>query len=469
MSGRTKELLCVCVLVAFALALRIEYQNETITNNALRPDAYLYYSAAYNLRYHSAYSIDPPSAQPPETRTDLAPGYPLFLSVFFPEGQSGTAPLQRVRNIQVLFGALIVLFTYVTARQSLDRPWALVAGLLTAISPHLIAVQEYILTESLFTFMMMLGVLVLLMAWRRELPALALLGGILVAASAQIRTISIALAFVLTPLLLIAPRPSSTSSRWSRVLAAGLVLVGVLIVWGSHRVFVNQMVMNVNQTAIDGETIQQEPTQYTAIATPSAYLRNAVRPPRFMVAGTSHIQSRNRDPLYKAPTTASFWEAPTAYLKWNLGWRLFYLWHFDNAYNGDVYIYPMTRTGFQENPFLGFLHRTMRAVHWPLFGLAAVAPLLLLARVRRGLSARDRSLLMSLLGFAYFVGVLMVTYWLPRYSIPARPFSYILAAATLSWVVAWGRTRGLAWWRAQEASERAESTARGSVGSEPAG
>ena len=450
MSGRTKELVGLFVLVVFALALRLEYQKETIMSGGLQPgfDSHTYYSAAYNLHYHGSYSIEPPSVQSPESRTDLAPGYPLFLTLFFSEGQGWPAQYLRVRNVQVLFGTLLVLLTYLIARQSLAPPWALVAGLLTAISPHLISVETYILTESLFTLIMVLGVFVLLMAWKRELPALALFGGLLVAASAQVRSIGLALAFVLIPLLLFPSGPSSTSSRKSRVLAAALALAGVWLVGGAHRVFVEQTVLN-------SETIQEEPEFYVTVSSPSQYLNSAVRPPNFMVAGQSHIFAENQDLDWKWPTTMSFRDAPGAYLKWNLGWRVYYLWHFDNSYAGDAYIYPMSRSGFTENAVLGFFHRTMRALHWPLFGLAAIAPLLLLSRLRHGLSTRDRSLLMPLLGFAYFIGVLMVVSWLPRYSIPARPFSYILAAATLSWVVAWGRQRATDWWRAQQASEHA--------------
>ena len=445
MSNRTKELLGVALLVAFALAVRLEFQAETITDNPLRGDASLYYSAAYNLHHYGAHSIDAPSTVPPTTRTDLAPGYPLFLSLFVADGPSWPVDFLRiVRNIQVAFGTLIVLFTYVIARQSLDRLWALVAALLSAISPHLIAIQEYILTESLFTFVMMLGVLVLLLAWTRERPWLALPGGILIAASGQIRSISLALAFILMPVLLVAPRPSVPSRRSSRLLGAGLALAGVLIVGGAHRLFVHEAVLNT-------EAVQTAPEQFVVFATPMDYLRAAMRPTNFMVAGASHIEAINRDPAWKFSTTASFREAPMAYLKWNLGGKLFYIWHFDNSYNGDVYIYPMTRTGFQENPVLGLLHGTMRALHWPLFGLAAAAPIVLLARARRRWNARDRSLLVPTLGFVYFIGVIAIVSWLPRYSIPARPFSYILAAATLSWAVAWAREHGRNWWEAQDA------------------
>ena len=45
-----------------------------------------------------------------------------------------------------------------------------------------------------------------------------------------------------------------------------------------------------------------------------------------------------------------------------------------------------------------------------------------------------------LFGFPYLLAATSLVAWMPRYSIPARPFSYILAAATLSFVIADGRS-----------------------------
>jgi hypothetical protein len=189
---------------------------------------------------------------------------------------------------------------------------------------------------------------------------------------------------------------------------------------------------------INTESIQKEPQKFVKFASPWTYIKNAFPPPQFVVKGESHVLADHGDREWRNRTTGSFQDHPGAYLKWNLGGRLLTMWSFHNAYNGDVYIYPMKRRGFQENRLLKSIHLVMRALHWPLFLLALAAPILLLVRWwRRTLPVDYRLLLIPALGFVYFLGVLSFLHWLPRYTIPVRPISYVLAAATLSWLSAY--------------------------------
>ena len=98
--------------------------------------------------------------------------------------------------------------------------------------------DDYLITESYFTFVVMLGALILLISWRHEQIALALVAGFLLAFSAQIRTVGYALVFTLAPVLLIRCRNPSKWTRALRAISAAFVLVGFLGVWGAHRVFV---------------------------------------------------------------------------------------------------------------------------------------------------------------------------------------------------------------------------------------
>ncbi len=92
---------------------------------------------------------------------------------------------------------------------------------------------------------------------------------------------------------------------------------------------------------------------------------------------------------------------------------------------------------------LRLVHGLMRALHWPLFALALSAPLLLWVRSRsHGFEVGQRALLVSVLAFGYLLGALWFVAWLPRYTIPARPLSYVLVAAALSLAYGWFRERG---------------------------
>jgi 4-amino-4-deoxy-L-arabinose transferase-like glycosyltransferase len=412
--------------LVLGLGLRLGYQDASLVLNPVRADAGKYFTAAFNLRHRGAYSLDAPSTQAPKSRTDLSPGYPIFLSLFLaPDSNMGVAYVQ-IRRTQALLGAITVLFAFLLARQSLPLPWAGVAGGLTALSPHLIAMDDYLLTESLFTFLLMFGVLTLAISWRRENRLLALVSGILLALSAQVRAIGLFLPIVLALALFLSRPPRSGAPYRSRALSAALVVVGALVVFGLHSIFVSLYVTNT-------DTVQEEPEQFVRWSRPLSYLENAFRPPRFAVEGRSHVLDERRDMEWKLPTQESFWDRPGAYLKWNLGGKFLTLWSFDNAYHGDVYIYSMERKGFEENRLLKIIHSSMHALHWPLFALTLLAPILWI-RQRRLSGSRDDQidLVIPMLAFAYILGALLLLSWLPRYTIPIRPLSYVLAAASLS-------------------------------------
>jgi hypothetical protein len=92
----------------------------------------------------------------------------------------------------------------------------------------------------------------------------------------------------------------------------------------------------------------------------------------------------------------------------------------------------MNRKGFHENAFLKLIYNFMHACHWPLFLLSMAAPLVLFVQWRRKtLAAANLPILLPVLGFVYFIGVLWALSWIPRYTIPVRPLSYILAAYSL--------------------------------------
>ena len=424
--GRYKDTVCGLVLLLLGLGLRLGYQEASVVSNPVRADAAKYFAAALNLRHQRAYSLEMPGTQAPKTRTDLSPGYPIFLSLFLAPHSNMQVAYVHIRRTQALLGAITVLFTFLLARQSLSLIWAGMAGGFTALSPHLIALDDYLLTESLFTFLLMLGTLTLAISWRRGNRPLALVSGIVLALSARVRAIGFLLPIVLAPALFLpGPRRSDAPYR-PRVLSAALVVAGTLMVFGMHTVFVDLYVTNT-------DTVQQQPERFVRWNRPLSYLENAFRPPRFAVEGRSHVLDDDGDTDWMSPTPEGFWDQPGAYLKWNLGGRLLTLWSFDNAYNGDVYIYPMKRKGFEENRLLKIVHSSMRVLHWPLFVLTLLAPVLWIRQWRSGgLRVEQMALVIPMLAFAYFLGTLLLVSWLPRYTIPVRPLSYILAAASLS-------------------------------------
>lgn len=435
------DIMSLAILLCLALGVRLLYQHESVVNKPLRADAGKYFRAAYNLRVFGIHSEEKrrPNSEPPQSRTDLSPAYPLFLTLFL-DAKTTAEFEERVLIVQAILGTLTTACTFLLARVALGLPWAILAGVLTAVSPHLIAMDGYLLTESLFTFVTVLGALILALSWRAGWASLTLLASLLLAVSARVRAVGYALPFFLATVFLFdahAPR-LSRPFLWARQIA--MVLLGFFSVVAAHREFVKVTVTHESSFLPVPHKFahapKEAPRKRVVFSSPWTYLKRSIHPPNFFIKNESHVRVRNPDRDWKRRWQGSFWDHPLAYLKWNLGARLFYIWHWDNAYNGDVYIYPMKRAGFRVNAFLGMIHGAMHIVHWPLYVLSLAAPIVFLLRWRRGTSPVDeRLLLVPTVVFVYFLAVLSLLSWLPRYTIPARPYSYILAAASLSWLV----------------------------------
>jgi hypothetical protein len=434
-AARRNRILIACVLFCAALGLRLMYQAEAIVHAPIRGDAVKYFTAAYNVCHFDLYSTDVPrlADTPPVTPTTLSAGYPLFLVPFVCTSRDVLQFLDRVLLVQAVMGALVVVFTFLIAQYCLSLAWATFAALLTAVSPHLIALDGYVLTESLFTFVTALGVLLLILAWRTQWGWVALVAGVLLSFSGLVRAIGLLLLPLLALIFLLNAEQTTLAPRrvWAKQLL--FVFLGYAIISGAHLGFRSQMTPPAAEAADDFVSVGSVWKSVLAGSYPGFLGRS----------DTGTFMAYRNDPEFERMTHDKAYgfrvmrerlmERPGAYLKWYLGGKILFMWRWDNVYNGDVYIYPMKRKGFHTDPVLRPIHRAMHALHWPLYLLTWLAPVLLFVRSRQlGLTAQSKALLVPGAVFWYFAIVLTALGPLPRYSIPARPFAFILAAASLA-------------------------------------
>lgn len=429
-------LACAAMVFAIALGLRMGYQASSQVDDPLRADSGRYFTAAFNFYFHGVHSLDRPSfSRTPRGRTDLAPGYPLFLTTFFADPLKPPEIVKRVGRTQAVIGATSAVLAMLLALTALPLAWAMLAGLLTAFSPHLIVMNQLLLTETVFTFMVLLGVLLSTLAWQRRSAMLAAAGVLLLGLSGEVRTIGFVLPLVPLALFYFAPARSRGQPRRLQLMLASMI--ALLLVGAAH--------WSYQKVAVLGGPFGASPEpEFVDVRSPVDYLTRSLRPPNFVVEGHSHALADNLNPEWKNLTQKSFREETGAYLRWN-GWgRWVWMWHFDSAYSGNVYVYPMPRAGFTENSLLGLVHDGMHALHWPLYALAWLGAATVLLRQLRGRGSaldRDGSLLIAAGGFAAFLFALSLVAWLPRYTIPMRPLSYVLAVAAVYWM--YRRLRGI--------------------------
>ena len=185
MSKRSSWLLLTLIVVLGA-ALRFQVISTTVVNNPIRADARIYYFAALNLERWSVFSKAEPSESAPKPDAFVQPGLPFAITPLI-EYPPTERMLFRINTIQAILGTLTILLTFSFFRLFTTPTIALGAALLTAISPHLVVMTTYLLTETLFTFLLMSCMVFFGYALRKEHTVLAVIAGGLLGLSALTR------------------------------------------------------------------------------------------------------------------------------------------------------------------------------------------------------------------------------------------------------------------------------------------
>src|SRR3989344_4320342 len=167
----------VYVLMAILLVsfdLRIESVNNTVVDTPIRADAREYVLYAHNLKNYAVYSrsdtftIDGQANPVPDAKR--APLYPLFIALFL-DNPPTAGNVTAIIRVQAVISTLTI-------------PLALTASALTAISPHLVTMNIYLLSETLFCFLVVLTILLIVSTTEKSGAVKPALAGLALGAAA---------------------------------------------------------------------------------------------------------------------------------------------------------------------------------------------------------------------------------------------------------------------------------------------
>jgi len=128
----------------------------------------------------------------------IPPAYPLFLAgIFKIFGQSYDA----VRIVQAILSALTCVLIYLTAKNLFNRKVGLIAGLIAVIYPSFILQSTAILTETLFTFLLVLTMFCLFRALDKGLAGWGLAAGISLGLATLTRSVTLFFPVLILPLV----------------------------------------------------------------------------------------------------------------------------------------------------------------------------------------------------------------------------------------------------------------------------
>jgi len=424
-SARWHWLALIAILLASAW-FQFTTVRETRFYNAGGPDAISYVSYAYNLResgiYSRAQTWNSPGADRPTPDAVSPPGYPLFLAGFL-RGGPDYAFMQRAITAQAALGVLTTLFAFLLAARIAGPGVACATGLLTAITPHLATISTCLLTESLFTCVLLASILAFVCALQDGRWIRWAIAGLLFGACCLVRPTLQALPFVALALVALLPR----ARPWLKpALVATACCFLILLPWLAYK---QSLPIRSDQSNLLRATLYHGSF------------------PGFMYDG----DPRTKGFAYRFDPRASeamssygglgrvvgdrMAAAPLQYLRWYLFGKpmSFLSWDNRSPGAGGAFIEPVADSPFFHRASFRLAHAFMSGLHWPLMLLGIAGALLALLRPRLfAATSRLRSLqLVSWLAIAAIIlHVIGAPY--PRYGIPFWPLFYVLAATGLA-------------------------------------
>ncbi|MCL7713182.1 glycosyltransferase family 39 protein [Stenotrophomonas mori] len=417
----------LALIVLLAAWLRIDAALETRVEQPIRADAAVYVAYAYNLHHFATYSkentfVDPAGAGPSRPDAFAAPGYPALLSLLI-DGHPDWDFIRRVMLLQALLGTAMVPLTYLIGLRLVPRRLALLPALLVALSPKLIAAGTYLLTETLFTALLLASLAWIIFSANRHRAWMAFSGGVLLAATALVRpTLQYILPFLLIALL--PTLPKAFRLRYAIAMTLGFVLVTGA--WATRNLVAtgqaSDQTLAISALVHGHYPFMMYDFKPESRGYPYRFDPQIATLSESMPAAVQGIAKRIRD-------------APATYLHWYLaGKPLAFLAWSDPAAIDGIFTYPTPESPYHQQPLFKLTLAVMRASHWLWVGLFLV-PLLLVptTRWRKHIPDHQAAALHATCATGvYFILIHMAGFPIARYNIPLLPVIFLLATYTLA-------------------------------------
>lgn len=413
----------VVVSVSYGAHLRLACYLKTIVDSPIRADAADYYQYAKNLaesRIFSRQSVANPSLELPRPDAVRSPGFPYFASLFF-----ASSPTDSLRNTLLAqtvlqtfsFGLMTILLI-----RLLGLRWSLPGIFLLWTFPHFVSINTYYLSESLFTSLLALFIVLFWYVSKddfRSTPGAVACGLVL------------GLAWLVRPVVEFLP--------WL------LLLCFVVRAKKSAVVFFASAMLPIIAWKVRNLLVLGAPSDSLVMYT-SLYHGSFVD---FMYEGDKkslgipyRFDPREREIDSLQSTLRVIFErasaSPREYLNWYLFGKQTFLWRWDIlAGFGDIFIYPVVFSPYFLFSDMQFSHALNKIIHpfWVNVGL--LSAFLLIIRMRT-LYARIAPVWLAMaLIVVYAALVHAVLAPFPRYGIPFKLFLIPLSIYAIKGVFEW--------------------------------
>lgn len=409
----------ITLIVGFYL--RSESWIGTTVMRPIQSDSSDYFYYAYNMRYHQTYSRSIRQARDSNYKITpdalRSPGYPLFLMPII-DGPPAGKLIKRIQLYQMLISCLTLILTFFFFRCYLPPLFGGLAAMLVAVSPHLIMFNSYILSETLFCFILVLMASLICRYINHPSPWFSIILGLIMGIGSLIRP-SLQFFPLLMAIFLLIHFGRKTGLKLAFSMLLGFILI--LSPWLIRNVITlgkisdKSLMINFLHHGIYPDFKYKQ--------NPDSYRRPYKYDPKSKTISTN-VSSVLREIKNRFRTD------PLRHLKWFLLKKPIKFWSWNTVQgHGDFYVYYVSQTPYSEKIIFQWTQKMMKSLHGPLVIISMLGSLLV------WLFPRPAGLAKNSIYVARFVAALLLYYTIlhmmgapfPRYSVPLRPFQYGMA------------------------------------------
>lgn len=421
----------IMAILLVAFDLRIQSVVHSIVDTPVRADAHEYVLYAHNLKTFGVYSRSDTLATDgqanPVPDAKRAPLYPLFISLFL-DKEPSTTNIATITRVQAVISTLTVLLVFWISCRFLPMPLALTASALTAISPHLITMNIYLLSETLSCFLLVLTILLITTTARKPGLAMPTLAGLALGASALTHPMLLNFLF---PLVIFLFYSWGWKPGWRKVTA---VILGFSVLYGGW------IVRNINTLGAPGDKILMLAALRAGVYANMMY-RNDPQSYGYPYRFDSRFEETSQDlSSVMAEIGNNFKAAPVEQLRWYILGKPLMLWSWSNIEGpGDVFVYPVPSTPYNYLPQFKATHALMQSAHWILVALMAGGICIVWLPAHWSRLSKDAIFVARVIAILllYHAAIMMIGFPLPRYAIPMRPFLHIMSMLPIALAARW--------------------------------
>lgn len=407
MNHKSTDTILFWVFFIGAFSLRLVYALTLEMPIAIRGDGVHYVQYASNLIEHFTFSKDRSDNPIPDSY--WAPGYPTFLALCMLIAKLLGLHFYIIAIfMQTILGGLIAAFSYKLGRMLFSYKGALLVGVLTALSPHLISHGAYILSETLLAFLLIISIYFYIKAINFRCKYFFVSG------------LFFGLCYLINPVVLVVPFFLSLYSLFfygeKKVIIFIVGFLSIVAVWSVRGLCIDARA-STSDRAFENLVIGSHSNYHDIWR---ANPRDKSNPYEVDMK-----KYRNDHISFYKELTSRVINDPTHYIQWYLVQKPLDLWGWNILVGqGDIYVYTVTGSLYSKSSLALASWAVMKNTHC-IFVFFCLLGIFCLYK------EEDRRIKESLISIYILLCSVSVVYILlhsdARYSVPMRPEMYVCA------------------------------------------